>query len=105
MAAGCAHLPQSVQMQDGEVEGYRVMAFRALNSPDAWRQHQLLMTFEERQIDLNRKTWFDIRPGTPPIVSVWVPTTETNRSNPFVVFEFDHSTHTLKGIGLGSINH
>jgi hypothetical protein len=81
------------------------MALRALNSPAAWRQHQILMTFAERQVDVNRKAWFDIRAGNPPIISVWIPTTETDRANAFVVFEFDHSTHTLRGIGLGSLNH
>jgi hypothetical protein len=102
---GCAHVPQSIQIQEGEIDGYRSVALRALNSPEAWRQHQQLMTFVERPVDANRKTWFDIQPGNPPIVTVWVPTVETNRINPFVVFRFDHSTHTLKGIALGSINH
>jgi hypothetical protein len=105
MAAGCAHLPQSVQMQDGEIEGYRAMALRALNAPEAWQQHQILMTFVERPVDVNRKAWFDIKAGSPPIISVWIPTTETNRANAFVVFEFDHWTHSLKGISLGSLNH
>ncbi len=105
LASGCAHLPQSVQMQDGEIEGYHAMALRALNSPDAWHQYQLLTPFAERQVDTGRKAWFDLRPGTPPVVTVWIPTTETNRTNPFVVFEFDHSTHTLNGVALGSLNH
>lgn len=105
MVAGCAHLPQSVQFQEGEIEGYHAMAVRALNSPEAWRKHQVLMTFTERHVDTSRKTWFDIRAGDPPTVTVWIPTTETDRINPFVVFEFDHSAHTLKGIGLGSVNH
>lgn len=105
MASGCACLPQSVQMHDGEIEGYRAIALRALNSPDVWHQHQLLMPFVEREVDSSRKIWFDIRAGTSPVISVWVPTTETNRINPFVVFEFDHSSHTLKRIALGSVNH
>jgi len=91
-------------MHDGELDGYREFALRALNSPDAWQTHQVSMTFVERQVDPNRKIWFDIRPGSPPLVTVWVPTVEPHRMNPFVVFEFDHSTHTLKGIALGSIN-
>lgn len=104
IAAGCAHLPQSVLFQDGDIEGYHAMALRALNSPEAWRQHQVLMTFTERHVDTSRKTWFDIKAGDPPTVTFWIPTTETNRVNPFVVCEFDHSSHTLKSIALGSVN-
>ncbi len=105
LAAGCAHPPQSVELQDGEIESYQAMALRALNSPGAWRQHQALMTFTERKVDANRKAWFDIRPGAPPIVTVWIPTTETDRTNPYVVFVFNHWTHALQAVTLGSINH
>ena len=105
LASGCAHLSQSVQIREGEIEGYHAMALRALNSQDAWHKHQLLMPFVERQVDSSRKAWFNIRAGTPPIMTVWVPTTETNRPNPSVVFEDGHSAETLKGIALGTEDH
>ena len=92
-------------MQDGEIESYRAMELRVLDSPEAWRQHQLLMTFVERQVDASRKASFDITPGNLPTLTAWVPTTETNRTNPFVIFVFDRWTHALKGIALGSLNH
>ena len=105
MLAGCAHKPQSVQLQAGDIERYHAMALHALSAPEVWGQHHVVMPFTERNVDDSRKVLFNIMIGHPPIVAVWIPTTETNRINPFVVFEFDHASHELKTIGLGSSSH
>ena len=104
--SGCATAPKSVRITDGELAGYRDIAIKALGSPLAWRKHNsALSTFVDRSVDPSREIWFDVTPGDPPCVMVWVPTEETNRPGPFVVFEFDQWSHGLKSIAEGSLIH
>ena len=100
--AGCASVPKSHIVTDGEVEAYRARALKALASPKDWSKESVLLQFKKREVDLSRKLWYDF---TPVVVTVWVPTIEPDRRNSFVCFEIDRSSRELSRISLGNISH